>query len=400
MLRLVGGVIYQLVAALVHAFVRTIEPLATGDGTTSLLIRGFAIRQRHAARLKLFAQSLHTGSSALKGKTVLVTGSARGLGSGIAAHLATSGAKLILPQRNGTSAAVLKEALARSGTAAIRACAADPDSAVALNPGVIGEVTSPTCGLELGSLTSIERFVDALAAAGTKIDAVINNAGMVPITDGVTSEGFEKAFGVNFLGTAHLTLTLIQRGVLAPGATIINVSSEEHRLGSLQDHQGVPISQGGQRWRAAGGAAGAGTVLGAVPSNTSMLNAMDRYAYSKLLLTTFSHELARRHADTLRVFDICPGPVASEIARDAPWPIGDVAQYGMWATFPSPADAALPVVELLLPAAGVAARAPAAVHYHMSEVKRAGARADEPEVGAWLWEQTMALIAARKPPEV
>ena len=63
-----------------------------------------------------------------------------------------------------------------------------------------------------------------------------------------------------------------------------------------------------------------------MPSDASVFNAMDRYAYSKLLLTTWSHELARRAPRNLIVRDICPGPVASQIAREAPWPIGEITK--------------------------------------------------------------------------
>ena len=48
--------------------------------------------------------------------------------------------------------------------------------------------------------------------------------------------------------------------------------------------------------------------LGTLPAQLSVFNAMDRYAHSKLLLTTFSHELGRRQHESLRVVDICPVP--------------------------------------------------------------------------------------------
>ena len=117
---------------------------------------------------------------------------------------------------------------------------------------------------------------------------------------------------------------------------------------------------------------------------------MERYAFSKLLLTTFSHELARRVPCTIK--DVCPGPVASEIARDAPWPLGDLTLVGMWLTFPSPSDAALPLVERLL------AGKTADVHYHMSEVRAAGSHAQDAAVGDWLWKQTAELLRTRQPP--
>ena len=90
------------------------------------------------------------------------------------------------------------------------------------------------------------------------------------------------------------------------------------------------------------------------------------------------------------------GFVGSAIARDAPWPLAPIVQCGMGLAFPSPTEAALPVIELAL----LGADAPSAVHYHMSEPKAAGAGADDLSNGSWLWEETERLIRARQPPVV
>ena len=384
---------------LVGRLLGIVEPFARGDSTAALLVRGFAIRRRHAVRLEQLARTLHarsSGPTSVRGKTILVTGSARGLGAGVAAHLAAAGARLVLPQRSGADAAEMRAILARSAAEAVRACASSEDDAA--SPPTEAEIDVSCPHLELGSLRSIDACVGALRAEGIVLDAVINNAGMVPIASGRTADGFEPAFGINYLGTAHLTLSLVQSGVLKPGATIVNVSSEEHRLASVAFHRGVPLAADHADAGAPGVPSAANVPLGAVPSNASIATALERYAYSKLLVTIFSHELARRIP--YRVRDVCPGPVASEIARDAPWPIGPLTQYGMWLTFPSPADAALPVIELLLPSPPHAAAHTdgGAVHYHMSEACRAGARANEAAVGAWLWEQTAALLETKEPP--
>ena len=278
----------------------------------------------------------------------------------------------------------------------MRACAKDPHAVPQLAPSDI-DVRSPSCGLEMGSLASIDRFVDELASQGVLLDGLINNAGMVPISGGVTAEGFEPAFGINYLGTAHLTLELHRRGLLKPDATIVNVTSEEHRLASFASVLDAPLpstqqAPSGAQLDAKGpqGERRHDAHLGALPVDASVFNAMERYAFSKLLLTTFSHELARRVPCTIK--DVCPGPVASEIARDAPWPLGDLTLFGMWLTFPSPSDAALPIVERLL------AGKTADVHYHMSEVRAAGSHAQDAAVGDWLWKQTAELLRTRQPP--
>jgi NAD(P)-dependent dehydrogenase (short-subunit alcohol dehydrogenase family) len=47
---------------------------------------------------------------------------------------------------------------------------------------------------------------------------------------------------------------------------------------------------------------------------SGMSDAMHRYAYSKLALTTWMMEFRRRHPE-FKVVSVCPGPVATELAR-------------------------------------------------------------------------------------
>ena len=379
------------------------------SATWMLMIQGYRLHYRHRHRLRALARLLHEGR--LAGRTILVTGSARGLGSGIAAQLATSGARLVLPIRKVGDIAQMRAELAERATAALKECAVRPDDVTPVNPQSI-DMLSPHCGLELSSLASIERFVDSLRAGGVVLDAVINNAGMVPIKSGVTAEGFEPAFGVNFLGTVHLTQLLDDAGLIAKDAVVVNVSSEEHRLAhfgphvaaiaDFQQHQ-VADAQPAASSLPLPPASSPAEPLGKVPPH-SIVAAMHRYAYSKMLLTTFSFELNRRAAYTVR--DICPGPVGSQIARDAPWPINKLTELWMRYTFVSPNDAALPVIELAVQnCAGIQTltslsnkEGDAVVHYHMSASQSAGAAADHPVVGAWLWEETQRLLKVRKPP--
>ena len=369
-----------MIDQLIGLVMSLIEPFATGDGTMSLLVRGFAIRRRNARRLCRMARELHTGT--LKGKTLLVTGATRGLGSGIASHLAASGARMVLPLRDGTQTAALRKSLAARASAVVREFAEDPGSVTELKEEDV-DILSLSVGLELGSLTSIEGFIDVLSAQGIVLDCVVNNAGMVPISQGLTTDGFERAFGINYLGTVYFTQLLVQRGLLRPDGKVVNISSEEHRLASLAPH----LPQG---------STSDALPLGKVPTDASMFNAMDRYAYSKLLLTTYSHELDRRISQD--VIDICPGPVASEIARDAPWPIDDITKFILRMSFPSPTDAALAVVERVVCPRATPAPSTSAVHYHMSELKAAGSGAADEASGAWLWVETAKLIEARQPP--
>ncbi len=376
--------------------------------TMGMIARGMAYHWRHDKRLMAFMHRLHAART-LSGMTVLVTGSRRGLGLGIAAHLAAAGARLVLPLRDGDDEEAVRAArvaLAAAANAVRGECGARGEGGAALAATDI-DVVDTRCVLELGDLGSIERYVASLRAAGVELDAVVNNAGMVPIRPELTADGFEPAFGVNFIGTAHLTQRLLSSRVLRRAGRVVNVSSEEHRLGSFADHILLIPQAPGRRYDARDARRFGATPLGAVPPGRSVMDAMARYAYSKLLLTTYSIELSRQHRG-LSVVDVCPGPVASEIARHAPWPLNAIVREALRLVFPSAARAALAVVELaiqpreLIQPVGLSSEARPThyrpVHFHMSEHRAASSEAAEPAIGQWLWDETQMLIAARRPP--
>jgi NAD(P)-dependent dehydrogenase (short-subunit alcohol dehydrogenase family) len=354
----------------------------SSTSTPGLLARALVVRHRNRARMQAYAHSLRTGRP-LAGKRVLVTGATSGLGRGIAGHLALAGASLVLPYRRAMSEAELKRAVLES-----------VNQTLALAEAADGAVASLLCrdelevlgipGFDLASFDSIERTVEQLAATGVRLDALVNNAGLVSVRGSPTAEGFEATFGVNFLGTVHWTQLLRERGVLGPGSRVVMVGSEEHRQHSIE----APARP---------------THLGVQLTPASWLNSMDRYGRSKLLLNAYAHELSRRwaHGHGIAVYDVCPGPVASEIARDAPPLVAAAVSAMLRATFPSAAEAALPVVALAVDPA-FALDTGASVHHHMSEPRVAGGGASGEEAGAWVWAQAQQLIGiarARRAPK-
>jgi NAD(P)-dependent dehydrogenase (short-subunit alcohol dehydrogenase family) len=82
-----------------------------------------------------------------------------------------------------------------------------------------------------------------------------------------------------------------------------------------------------------------------------MNKTVEYYGYYKLLLTTFAFELSRRlQANGNRpvsVFSLCPGPVNSGIAREAPAIIQPLMKLIFALFFASPGKAAEPVVYLV-----------------------------------------------------
>ena len=83
---------------------------------------------------------------------------------------------------------------------------------------------------ELSSLTSVRQLAARMLETETRVDILINCAGVRHTPHWRTQDGFEYQLGVNYL--AHFLLTWLLLPLMkraAGGARIINVSCFEHR---------------------------------------------------------------------------------------------------------------------------------------------------------------------------
>ena len=144
------------------------------------------------------------------GKCFIVTGANAGVGFEIARVLAATGARVLLGCREQTRA---QDAIAR-----IKRIAPNADL-----------VWLP---LDLGDLDSV-RTAAEIAAKEPRIDALINNAGVMnpPLTR--TKQGFESQFGVNHLGVFALTSLLLPKLAETPGSRVVVTSSIAHLKGHI-----------------------------------------------------------------------------------------------------------------------------------------------------------------------
>jgi NAD(P)-dependent dehydrogenase (short-subunit alcohol dehydrogenase family) len=156
---------------------------------------------------------LHTTASEvvqgmdLRGRTMLVTGGGAGIGLATACALASAGAKVYIADIN--------EAAGREAVAAFRE--SHPQAQI--------EVLR----LDLGSLAEVRAFAQDFTRREPKLDVLINNAGIMAPPLGYTVDGFERQFGVNFLG--HYLLTRLLEPLLraAGQARVVCISSIAHR---------------------------------------------------------------------------------------------------------------------------------------------------------------------------
>ncbi|MFW6248063.1 MAG: SDR family NAD(P)-dependent oxidoreductase [bacterium] len=294
----------------------------------------------------------------VRGKTCLVTGASSGLGYAVAVELAKRGGRVIVASRSADAelAAEIHRAAGATGAPAVEARR-----------------------LDLSRFESVETFAAGLARDGIKLDVAVFNAGIVTAESRSTADGFDEMLQVNYLSKFLLVNRLLGRGTIEPSAAagahgvprVIFVSSESHRSGPDIDHE-RPFAL--PRYR--------------------MRDSIRYYGYSKLLLTTFTEELSRRvngaDAPRLSVFTLCPGAMNTGIAREAPRFLEPAVRFFLNHFFPSPDQAARPVVFL---ACSPELEGRTDVYLHLMRRKQKDARARDPETGRVLWNCSERAVA-------
>ncbi|XP_034022491.1 retinol dehydrogenase 12, like [Thalassophryne amazonica] len=203
----------------------------------------------------------------LDDKTVVVTGANTGIGKETALDLAKRGAKVIMACRDMEKAeAAVKEVIEQSGNQNV------------------------TCmKLDLANSKSIREFAEAINTGETKLNILINNAGVMVCPYGKTADGFEMQIGVNHFGhflLTHLLIDLIKKS--AP-ARIVTVSSWAHTWGSINLEDINSEKSYNKRWA---------------------------YSQSKLANVLFTRSLAKKLEGTgVTTYALHPGLVQTELWR-------------------------------------------------------------------------------------
>ena len=289
----------------------------------------------------------------IDGKTCLVTGASSGLGKAAAVELARRGGGMILACRPG-HAEIRGEIMRLSGSEAVEMMEVD-----------------------LADLVSVQRFCDRLAQRGIRIDIALMNAGLMPRASRRTPQGYEMMFAVHFLANRVMVDRWLHDGVLQAGGRgggtprIVFITSEQHRSAQAIDFDRF----------------GAYTDYG-------MKDGVRHYGASKLVQCTYATELSRRlnPGDDVEVavHAMCPGGVATNIAREAPSLLKPLLNAVFRRFFQSPEEAVEPVIYLCC------AEEPGnatGMYLHMMQRRSVSAAAADPENGIRLWEASEALVA-------
>lgn len=147
----------------------------------------------------------------LTGKIILVTGGNSGLGAQSVKSFASKGAEVIMASRSVSKGKEVAESIVKE----------QPKAKI--------EVME----LDLMDLSSIRAFANNFLQKYTKLDVLLNNAGIMIPPYQTTKDGFESQMGTNHLGHFALTGLLLPLIKSTPEARVVNVSSMAHKAGKM-----------------------------------------------------------------------------------------------------------------------------------------------------------------------
>lgn len=140
----------------------------------------------------------------MKGKTVIITGAASGIGKATAELFAKEGANVVVSDINETAAKVVAEDIVSNGGKAVF---------------IKTDVSKPE---------EMEKLVEFAVKTYGKLDIAVNNAGIGgeinPIAD-LSIEGWHKVIGVNLNSLFYGLKYQIQAMLKTGGGSIVNISS-------------------------------------------------------------------------------------------------------------------------------------------------------------------------------
>lgn len=199
-------------------------------------------------------------------KVVLITGASSGIGVGIARELAAAGATVVLGARRMDRLNIVADEIrARGGRAMIRR-------------------------LDVTDRADVESFVEAATLEFGRVDVIINNAGVMPLSlmSSLKVEEWDRMVDVNIKGVLYGIAAVLPQMTTRGSGHVINIAS----IGALSVSPTAAV-----------------------------------YCATKFAVRAISEGL-RQENDTLRVTCIHPGVVESELANTITDPVASEAMKG------------------------------------------------------------------------
>ena len=203
-------------------------------------------------------------------KTVVITGASAGIGAQAAIVLAGMGFDVVPIGRSESKLNAIADQMRAAGQASVMPIVAD-----------------------LANMDEVRTLANTLLATTSRIDVLINNAGVIESSKVITPDGFERTWAINHLAPFLLTTLLKDRLESSHPTRVVTTSSLASNAGSIKEGQF---------------------------SGEKFGTAFQAYSATKLANALFSVELARRWEGTGNTSNhVHPGSVRSDWGRDTWW---------------------------------------------------------------------------------
>jgi NAD(P)-dependent dehydrogenase (short-subunit alcohol dehydrogenase family) len=201
-------------------------------------------------------------------KIILITGSTDGIGKQAAFELAESGACVVIHGRDKKRVQFTVDEIKK----------------------IASEENVLSVTADLSSLKSVRKMVEDLKTICSKIDVLINNAGVFMNTKKLTEDGYETTFAVNHLSHFLLTNLLLNENMISSKGRIITVSSIAHHNASYD-----PSNLQGEK----------------------SFSGYSAYALSKLANILFAYELSEKLKSTeITSNALHPGVISTKLLKE------------------------------------------------------------------------------------
>ena len=288
--------------------------------------------------------SVNADESAMKGKTVVITGGTSGIGQLAAVALAKMGARIVLVARDRSRA---DATLARLGD---------------ISPDIAHSVYFA----DLLRLAEMKRVAAEIVDREPRIDVLINNAGAMFVRRRLTENGFERTFALNHMAYFVMTAGLRERLLASRPARIINTASAAH--------QGVTLDF-------------------ADLQSAKSFGARKAYGRSKLCNILFTRELARRVQGTgVTANCLHPGFVATRFGDQSGGLISRLVWLAKFFAIP-PAQGAETIIYL---ASSPDVRETTGQYFYKSAPTMPSLAAQDDRSAVLLWQRSAALAGMKE----
>lgn len=296
---------------------------------------------------KFIPKKRYLSKKKLCGRVVVITGGNSGIGYATAVDLAKRKARIILACRD-----------RKKGEDS-----ADKIRKISKNTNVIFK------HLDLASFSSVTQFARMILTTETRLDVLINNAGLMASPLWRSEDGYEMQLAVNYLGHFLLTNLLVNLLKKSQGK-IINLTSYMYKMGRINFHD-LNSEKSYDPWKA--------------------------YYQSKLANVLFTRELSKRlESFQVTVNAVHPGMVATNLGQHSLFKLPGLRCFLfplIWLMWKSPEEAASSIIYLIV---SEKVEGMTGLYFSNCKEQELEQHAMDDGVAKKLWEKSMDLVGLQK----